>query len=438
MDEIDAVLAPLRQYDRLLLAVSGGADSLALMIFCAEWRTRCDAAPEIMVASVDHGLRADSAKECAYVADLARTYGLAHSTLSWLERPVGASLQAQARDARYRLLAAHADERDCSAIVLAHHLNDQAETVIMRLMRGSGVTGLGAIHAVQPFGDLKLLRPLLDVPKARLMASLVARGAEWIEDPSNQSPDYLRVRVRGLMPQLAQEGCDAARLAATARRMQRADDALNGLADDAFHALLRREPGRALSFDPEAYAKLHEEVRLRLGRLMLCEVAGLGYPPREERLISLDRSLCDLAQAGAGGGAFQKRTMGGCCFDWVKGRVWVYREPGRAPKTEPIVDNAVTDWQGLYDIKLLQDASEHAGDAYIRMLGADGRSLLLQDGLIFSADRAEGEAPPLALIEALPAIWWSGAPRFVVDWPEVGRMNRVGVDFKEKNTKFMD
>ncbi|WP_319532904.1 tRNA lysidine(34) synthetase TilS [uncultured Cohaesibacter sp.] len=440
-DEIDAILAPLRHHNRLLLAVSGGADSLALMILCAEWQTRCDNAPEILVASVDHGLRPDAASECAYVARLAEERGLRHTTLVWNETPTEASLQTQAREARYRLLAEHARQTDCSAIGLAHHLDDQAETLIMRLIRGSGVTGLGAMRAEQPHKDLSLLRPLLAVPKSRLMASLRARDLNWIEDPSNQSKNYLRVRVRGLLPELAKEGCDAHRLAATAHRMQRADDTLSTLAEELFQKLMRKEPGRALSFDPLSYAGCLEELRLRLCRMMLVEVAGAGYPPREERLVSLDAALCSLS-----GGAYSKRTVGGCCFEWARGRVWVYREPGREAKKALLASNGSTDWQGLYDIMLLQQPAASLSEEieparsevfHIQPLGAEGRLMLRQAGLSFPHERWGEEEKPVALIEALPSLWSDGQPCFVVDWPELVEMTGIGVDVKEKNTKFM-
>ena len=178
----------------LLLAVSGGADSLSLMVLCDEWMKRNKIPLTLHVASVDHGLRPEAAEECSYVKRLAEERGLTHVTLVWGGEKSHSNLQGEARVARYRLMADYAQSIGCRHIAIAHHQDDQAETLLMRLIRGSGVTGLAAMRPLQPFGAVSLVRPLMAFPKARLKASLVARSLRWVEDPSNQSRDYTRVR----------------------------------------------------------------------------------------------------------------------------------------------------------------------------------------------------------------------------------------------------
>ena len=426
-EELDAVFAPLASLDRLLLAVSGGGDSLALMVLCHEWQARHSLPLILHVASVDHGLRPASGSECAFVSKVAAELGLLHATLSWRGDKPSANLQAEARAARLALLADHARSVGCSHIALAHHRDDQAETLIMRLLRGSGVTGLAAMRRTRAFDGLTLHRPLLDLPKARLIASLEARGRGWVEDPSNQSADYLRVRVRTLLPDLAMEGCDSARLAATAHRLNRADRALDAVTATLFQTIMRAEPGRALSFALAGFDKQEEEFRLRLLQQALVHVAGPAYPPREERLLALDAALVGRA------GSIGKRTLGGCCFEFRQGRVWIYRELGRSPLVLALRPGEDVDWMGLYSITAWAEDS-----LCLRALGEDGRALLAQQGLTLSS--GQGEHLPHALIEALPSIWREGQPIVVVDWSQVAQ-NRAAdtlnlVEIREKHTKF--
>ncbi len=429
MHELSTAFKVLRPLNRLVLAVSGGADSLALMILCHEWLIENSLSLSLYVASVDHGLRPEAKDECALVAELAAQRGLPHATLTWRNNVSASNIQARARDARYQLLSDYAKSLGCRSIAVAHHRDDQAETFIMRLLRGSGVTGLGAMRVKQPVGDLTLVRPLLDIPKSRLLASLRARDLQWIEDPSNHSDAYMRVRMRKLLPQLAQEGGDASRLAATARRLQRADAALDGVASVFFLRHMRPEPGCALSMDPADFMSLEEEFRLRLLRMMLVHVAGPAYPPREEKLIAIDAALLGMRETKI----FDKRTMGGCCFHWSDGRVWIYRELGRNPRTILMQNNDPTDWHGLYTIH--RPEVDQQLEVKLRDLGADGRALLTEAGLRFPAKATMCGSIPSGLIEALPSIWWENRPQYVIDWPEVASYAGVRVEIEKKNTR---
>ena len=433
MDDLNSLFAPFLSLDKVLLAVSGGADSLALMVLCHAWQAQANIPLSIHVASVDHGLRLEASGECAFVAEQAHMIGLPHTTLRWSGDASASNLQAKAREARYALLREHARSLSCQHIATAHHLDDQAETFLMRLMRGSGVTGLGAMRPSQSLGDLVLHRPFLDVPKARLVASLKAREMTWVDDPSNHNDDYLRVRVRGLLPTFAQEGCDAGRLGATARRLQRADVALEQMTSEFFLRQMRTEPGRALSFEIAAFALQPDEMRLRLLRKCLSYVSGPDYPPREEGLVALDTALvCDWAQKSS-----EKRTFGGCCFDLKKGRVWVYREIGRNPKNLVVKTSDPVDWLGLYTLHIDQTRIEDTLPV-VRALEEEGRIVLLHDGVERTGLDTERDDCPVALIEALPSVWWNGRPQFVIDWPEVAEQTGARVDFEEKNTKLED
>ena len=429
-EELDEIFAPFARMKRVLLAVSGGADSLALMVLCHEWLRDSELPLSLHIASVDHGLRPEAAAECAMVAAMATERGLPHETLVWKGEKSGANIQAEARAARYRLLTAHARTLSCEHIVTAHHLDDQAETFFIRLLRGSGVPGLGAMRAEQGLDDMTLLRPFLNVPKARLIASLEKRGLHWVEDPSNQSPDYLRVRVRGLLPLLAQEGCDASRLAATARRLQRADAALEAVVYEFFLRQMRTEIGHAISVEARVLYDQAEEFRLRILRKCLLYVAGPAYPPREGRLVALDGMLCEVKASGRP----HKVTLSGCCFEKRDGRLWIYREAGRVPHSLSIDIGESFNWLGLYDVTLISPPAGNGG-AILAALGEKGRLILGNDALYYERGLDQGYSLPVGIVEALPAIWWDGRPQWVAEWPEVGQRLGVVAEIEEKYTK---
>lgn len=288
---LDAAFADL---DRVVLAVSGGADSIALLTLAADWRAARPDGPELHVATVAHGLRPEAEAEIAAVARLAAAAGLPHARLD-AATPPGPSVEERARADRYAALGAHAAALRADAITTAHTQDDQAETVLMRLAAGSGPAGLAAMRPrLERPGGLLHLRPLLGVPKARLAAGLRDRGLDWAEDAMNADPAYLRARLRRSRRILEREGLTAERLATLASRMARAEAALEAAVDAAAAAHLVIAGGRAV-LAAEA-AGLPDEVRLRLlGRA----VAAVGSGPiRLERLERLAKAI-DARPSGA-------------------------------------------------------------------------------------------------------------------------------------------
>ena len=211
---------------RVGLAVSGGPDSVALLLLAHA----ALGADQIAVATVDHGLRADSAAEAAHVAQLCATLGIAHQTLL-LTLPPGTALQERARDARYLALAQWCRAQGLAALVTAHHADDQAETMVMRMNRGAGLRGLAGMrpHAVLPGDTLPLLRPLLAWRRATLVALVAEAGVVAVDDPSNRDARFERVRVRAGLA--AAPWLDPAGFAASAGHLAQADAALDWAAD---------------------------------------------------------------------------------------------------------------------------------------------------------------------------------------------------------------
>lgn len=212
----------------ILIAVSGGADSMALMALLARWQAgKATGHTRLAALTIDHGLRPESVAEAALVADVARRLGVVHVTLPWQGEKPRTGLQNAARKARYQLLTEHAKAQDFSHLITAHHADDQAETVVMRLAAGSGIAGLAAMrHSVLRQGIVHL-RPLLDITKSRLIATCAALDIPFVTDPSNTDPRYGRTRIRGLMARLATEGLTTARLTRLAARAADAEEALS-------------------------------------------------------------------------------------------------------------------------------------------------------------------------------------------------------------------
>jgi tRNA(Ile)-lysidine synthase len=310
--EARALFAPFVKESCIALAVSGGPDSTALLWLAARWRAQRKSGPDILALTVDHGLRKESAGEAGAVKALARRLGVAHRTLRWRGVKPGTRLQEAARQARYALLAQAAKKAGARHLVTAHTLDDQAETVLLRFLRGSGPAGLKAMAQLSPCPgarEIVLARPLLDIPKARLIATLDRAGTGFAEDPSNSDPRHTRARLRALMPELEREGLSARRLALLARRLQRMDAALRAAVAEAARTVSRTPwgEGRRIVLDRAQFFRLPEEVALRLlGRAIehVGDPGGEGGPAALGKLESLFAAL-------SAPGARLRRTLAG-------------------------------------------------------------------------------------------------------------------------------
>lgn len=322
-DRLRALFASLAAHPRLLLAVSGGPDSTALLLLVHRWRAECDDAPPVHVATVDHGLRPEARAEAETVAQLAQRCGCPHATLP-LATPLPArGSQEAARSARYDALSRHARAIGATALVLAHTADDQAETVLFRLMRGSGLAGLAGMASERGHGDLAVLRPLLGVPKAELIALCRQSGVSFAEDPSNSNDRFARARLRALMPALAAEGLDGGGLNRFAARMARAEAALDVAAEAAWmRIVLPSTVGVALARGP--FALLPEELRLRVLSRAVAAQATEGVP----ELGKLEALLVWVDGARDG-----RRSLAGALVRVRAGRIEVHPAPPRRPKS---------------------------------------------------------------------------------------------------------
>jgi tRNA(Ile)-lysidine synthase len=298
VSEAAALFADFIVYSKLLLAVSGGPDSTALLFLMARWRAALVAGPLLHAAVVDHGLRAGSRQEAEQAGAAAARLGVPHQVLRWSGAKPETGIEAAARAARYRLLLGHARRIGAEAIVLAHTLDEQAETVLMRLAAGSGPAGLCAMRPVEMAEGVALLRPLLGVAKARLVATLKAEGLAFGEDPMNADPRFARPRLRAAGAALEREGLSAERLARLARRMARAEEVVAAAAaawgqQVALSGRKGRLDGRLLASGPEELA-----LRVLGGVIAAAGAAEKSLPVRLGRLESLWAELKSALDAG--------------------------------------------------------------------------------------------------------------------------------------------
>jgi tRNA(Ile)-lysidine synthase len=334
----------------VVLAVSGGPDSIALMWLAARWRRALARGPRLVAVTIDHGLRAEAAREARDVKRLARALDLPHRTMRWSGVKPKTGLPAAARAARYRLLAQAARTVGATHVLTAHTRDDQAETLLIRLLRGSGIAGLAAMARETEREGVRLARPFLNISKARLTATLGKAKVGFADDPTNRDLNFTRPRIRAVMPVLAAEGGDARNLARLASRLARANAAVEILADGAERYLALRDrqapqsgtgapASKAQTFDAEVFAAMPEEVRLRLLKRAIDRFGHEGTAELgkvEALLAALDRAL---AEKRAGGRpkpdrTSLKQTLAGALVSLAAGRISITPAPPRRRLSE--------------------------------------------------------------------------------------------------------
>lgn len=386
----------------LAAGVSGGADSMALAFLAARW---CRAHGQQFTALiVDHGLRPEAAEEARRVAGRLRTLDICAEILRWNGAKPATGIQAAAREARFALLGARARELGASALLLAHHQGDQAETLLMRLRRDSGPDGLAGIRLRQNRAGTVLLRPLLPLPPLRLRVTCLTGALPWVEDPSNHNRRFERVRMRQASGRLAGAGLTAARLqrmaSVFARLRDWSDDWLAGCI-----AEIGRIDRRGFAvLDAAALSAVPEPLRLKCLSGLLQAIGGGAYPPRSERLARVDHWLRE--ECG------QRTTTAGCVL-WrgAGGVLWIARETPRegGPVLLP-AQGPEQFWDGRFQVRW-------AGflPAWIHMRRREGDRRLLRLGVGDARERAL----PQRIRTALPVVTDLDGRLFAPHFPEV-------------------
>ena len=354
--EAMAALGPFEKKPALAIAVSGGADSLALCLLAYRWVQ--DRKGSVIALTVDHGLRIDSKLEAEQVGEWLKAHRIDHRILPWCGPKPETAIQENARRARYALLTRWCRKAGVLHLLLGHHRRDQAETVAMRMSRGSGEAGLAAMAGIVEMPAVRLLRPLLKTPPARLRAFLAARGQQWVEDPSNRDLRFTRIAVRNALTVQATTEAALSHLAARmARKRVGRDLAVARVVADcvSFH------PAGFATIDAARLATAPGTVSLAALQNVIACVGGRAYPPA---LTKVQRILARVIMRPEAAGG----TLGGCRVFWLNKRILVCREARNLPEPLSVQADEVLMWDQRFLIRFTPIHGGEAGPAWIRPL----------------------------------------------------------------------
>lgn len=299
--------------DVIAVGVSGGADSLALVLQAAE--ELAVFGRKVVALTVDHGLRPTSRLESEYVAGLMQKHGIEHHILTWRGGKPATGIEEAARQARYALIAEWCNQNNVRVCLMAHHAKDQAETFLMRLQRGSGLEGLCGIREYSLRDGLIILRPLLGVNPESLRDYLRQRDIVWVEDESNRDTAFLRGKIRRYLPELTENtGIDVNKICNAVCNLQSAEDYIEQQLDLLLAHDVVWDFGTVCRFKYTDYLSWHKEMKFRV----LARLCRREYIPRAERVLALANALNTLPFTGA--------TLGGreiiLAYDWI----WIVPE----------------------------------------------------------------------------------------------------------------
>ncbi len=388
--DVMAPLGPFEPKPHLAVAFSGGADSTALTLLAKRWATRRGGV--VTALTVDHSLRRESAAEARLSQQRIKALGVEGTILRWQNNKPRTGIQNAARDARYGLMSDWCRRKGILHLLLAHHQEDQAETMLHRLGRQTGADGLAGMARIRETADVRLLRPCLNISRDRLRAMLESRGIEWVEDPSNSDPAYARVRLRNLLPTLAVEQISPTSLSGTAQRLA---EVRQSMENQAALVLAKSAALSNLGFariDCAAIMNSEREIARRVLERLLGTIGGELYPARHQ---SLDQLLNDVR----GNSKFRGRTLSGCKILREKDSFLIVREAARCP-VENMASNVWLDWDNRFRIRVSRVGNSGRSSYQVRALGDDfSRKLAEKNGI--SGFRSLN----VAVRRALPSVW---------------------------------
>ena len=384
--EIGGLFAPFAERSAIAAAVSGGADSLALMLLLGRWRAGRVTSPAIWVLTVDHRLRPNSAAEAAGVAAIAKRLGMRHRILKWDGPKPKTGIEEAAREARYRLLCRAADRIGVTEVLTAHHRDDQVETVLMRLGRGSGLTGLAGMRPTRQLNTkVTLSRPLLGLAKSRLVATTEAAGLAPVDDEMNDDPRFARPRIRAVVPALERAGIAPDQIAGASARLARADEAVEHYVDLLLREAVAIDRYAVASLDRARFRDAPTEVRHRALTRLVAAASGVDWPPpRSDKLEAMEQAIVAEDRF--------RRTLAGAVVTASEHDVRIHREAGRTEL--PRIGVSAGD-EGVWDGRFAYRIGKAPEGLTIGPLGAAGLKLI--------GSRRAGISPAAAAV--LPALW---------------------------------
>ncbi len=387
-----------RLYDapHYALAVSGGSDSMALVALAAHCQNLSGpsdqtgfSVPRFTVLTVDHGLRPEAKAETRLVSRQARALGLKVKVLTVNDKLSFGGVQAAARDARYRLMEDYCHAQGITALVTAHHAQDQAETMLMRLARGSDLAGLSCIPPISVRGQLVVIRPFLEHMPDDMAAICHAAGLSVVSDPSNHDTRFERVRWRNALPRLAEWGLTASMLGQSAARLRRVHDDLTKLAHDYLRQWQAILPMGVVRLPRAEFVALPQTIQRRLLTDCFVWLGGANHPPRQR---SMDAVLALSAASHSSG-----RTLAGVDLRIRRQDIVLGREAAAAQLLPALTVKRQMSmiWDGRYRLEI---ARKHRGNQ-IAALGREGLKALKAQGFV------SDPAIPTRFYASVPAIF---------------------------------
>jgi len=360
-------VCPFEKEPIIAVAVSGGADSLALTLLLDNWARSQKG--RVIALTVDHRFRKSSKKEAIKVGKWLEKYDIEHHVLVNEKPKPKSNLQDEARALRYEMMTSWCKENDILHLAVAHHLDDQAETFLIRLGRGSGVDGLSSMAKVSVKNEVTIIRPLLQVPTLALKKYLKDKKQKWIEDPTNKKDDYTRNKIRKLLLKMSDKELMTGRLAETAKNMARARAALEQQTAREMVKCLELNDAGFCSLNVENFKEITEEIALRILSSTLSSIGGNAYRPRFEKLFALYSAILEKNN-------FKGRTLWGCKIFASKDKkqIIICREESKLAKDRLISKNKEIHWDERFVLSLTNGAqpTDYKGKFLVGALGQKG------------------------------------------------------------------
>jgi tRNA(Ile)-lysidine synthase len=394
--EFENAIAPLFKGaipERLAVAVSGGPDSMALAFCLNRW-----AAPRAIAVKayiVDHHLRPESSTEAQKTFETLHRMGISAEILTWDHPPIVSRIESEARNARYALLGEACRKNKIPYLLVAHQKNDQAETILMRLTKGSGPAGLSGMAPICPRDGYLLLRPMLNFSKERLIATCVAANIPFATDPTNRSADFARGRLRRIEELLAVEGLSVDRLVDLGERARESHEALDSIAVDYFSEKIARDKAGVFRIDRAGFQKLPIALAARVLIYCMQSTSPHPYPPERSSLSPIVHRLWSQDAVGC--------TLRGCMIRGTSKNILVLREASAITEVAPIRAGETVVWDHRW--KLTLDVSVKETNLEIRALG-----MQRHDSIDALSPRLRHDIPMGKARATLPCLWKNGIP----------------------------
>ena len=329
------------KYQHVAVGVSGGVDSLALCLLAHTWGEQNGV--KLTALTVDHGLRKESAREAAQVKSWLTRRGIAHVTLV-LDQPFPRyGIQAFARKWRFQLLGDWCRTNLVDVVMLAHTIEDQMETICMRILADSGPEGLSGMRRNTVVRGLRIVRPLLKISKGRLVATCKAFNQDWVVDPSNEDTKYCRVKIRQLMPYIEKAGLESNKMVRLASSMEKLRNAFNN-----FSVSFIKKNGGILKtgiawINLSSFEELPNKFKELLLLRLLVIIGGASWPSSKKKI---NRLIDSLKQEKV-----TRITLGGCVIEkTILGKIWIYREIKRRCLSVVIMPGEKRRWDNRFEV----------------------------------------------------------------------------------------